>query len=324
MAVYYFNPETDYALASGRNTYNPPVRIKRMKESMMLFPATFAAHGDVVAVDEMPASGSASPHLLEMTESKGIAFVRLDDVPSIIAAHNMDFRPWGWNHSLLHSLRKLGFPQAALKSEQEIDDIRTLSHRRTSIAMAAKLQTLLPDMEIDVPKECDSPDAAVSLIEELGDAFVKLPWSSSGRGVVRTSDLNAEKLRQWIHGGINKQGSVLIEKAHKKSADFATEWHCSGGKAKFIGLSLFKASPSGRYISNVIAPQEELRKMITSYSPQFGNHLIEAQKEALDSLIAPRYSGPLGIDMLATADGCIAPCIEINLRMTMGMAHIIK
>ena len=31
------------------------------------------------------------------------------------------------------------------------------------------------------------------------------------------------------------------------------------------------------------------------------------------------YVGPVGIDMLADKDGRVNPCVEINLRHTMGM-----
>ena len=44
---------------------------------------------------------------------------------------------------------------------------------------------------------------------------------------------------------------------------------------------------------------------------------------AIDELIAPHYDGPVGIDMMFYWDenGKIAlnPCVEVNLRMTMGM-----
>jgi hypothetical protein len=44
---------------------------------------------------------------------------------------------------------------------------------------------------------------------------------------------------------------------------------------------------------------------------------------AIDDLIAPHYNGYLGIDMMLYWDenGKIAlnPCVEVNLRMTMGM-----
>ena len=38
--------------------------------------------------------------------------------------------------------------------------------------------------------------------------------------------------------------------------------------------------------------------------------------------MAPFYDGPLGIDMLVTSERNIHPCVEINLRDTMGRVAI--
>ena len=35
------------------------------------------------------------------------------------------------------------------------------------------------------------------------------------------------------------------------------------------------------------------------------------------------YHGPIGIDMLKTADGHIHPCLEINFRMNMGILALL-
>ena len=35
------------------------------------------------------------------------------------------------------------------------------------------------------------------------------------------------------------------------------------------------------------------------------------------------YRGPVGIDMLKTADGHIHPCLEINFRMNMGILALL-
>ena len=46
--------------------------------------------------------------------------------------------------------------------------------------------------------------------------------------------------------------------------------------------------------------------------------------DALTKVVAAHYSGPAGVDMLTYRDSsggvAIAPCIEVNLRMTMGFA----
>ena len=50
--------------------------------------------------------------------------------------------------------------------------------------------------------------------------------------------------------------------------------------------------------------------------------LIERQQKILNEVIAPHYEGLFGVDLLVTADGRINPCVEINLRRTMGHATL--
>ncbi len=45
-------------------------------------------------------------------------------------------------------------------------------------------------------------------------------------------------------------------------------------------------------------------------------------ERALDAVIAPHYTGPLGVDMMVARTGggerFVMPCVEVNLRYTMG------
>lgn len=325
MTVHYFNPETDYALACGMNVYNLPAKIKELKRRLMLLPAMYASPGDIISVDSVPSGGFDSVQYYPLVEEKGLSLIDFRELPDVFAKYeDVEFRPWGWNHSLLHDLLAAGVPENRIKRKEEVETIRDLSHRRTAIEFNHILANLLPDVEENLPAEIFSMEMAKEVLDNEEDVFFKLPWSSSGRGVVRTSDMSCDKLLEWVSGGIAKQGSVIVERAFPKSADFATEWWCRDGQCEFIGVSLFRASASGKYLGNVDASQSELADLIKGYAPPFGDRIIAAQKEALDRIISPYYSGPLGIDMLATDEGKIVPCIEINLRMTMGHAYIKK
>lgn len=114
----------------------------------------------------------------------------------------------------------------------------------------------------------------------------------------------------------------MAERGYNRIADFATEWELSAGKAIFAGVSLFSTTPDGRYVRNSFDSQESIFSRIATFSAEWSSRLIEAQRKALEILIAPSYSGPAGIDMLATDEGRIVPCVEINLRQTMGMAAL--
>ena len=67
---------------------------------------------------------------------------------------------------------------------------------------------------------------------------------------------------------------------------------------------------------------EELHQLLIESYPAL-DEVVDDVLKALDAIIAPHYDGPLGIDMMLYRDehGEIAlnPCVEVNLRMTMGM-----
>lgn len=56
-----------------------------------------------------------------------------------------------------------------------------------------------------------------------------------------------------------------------------------------------------------------------------GNNLasiISRQRLMLENYVAQYYEGPLGIDMMVTEEGNIHPCVEINIRNTMGRVAV--
>lgn len=325
-SIHIFNPETDYALTCGRAQYSPPAAIRRLRKDMALFPATYAHPGDVIlTLDVLDRDTLSSLQYHDIAEEKKCEIITPPEVKNFLDTNpEDDFRiePWGWNHTLRRTLISMGFREGYLKSESDIDTLRRLSHRRTSIALNTHLMTLLPELMIELPIEISDLGKALEFASCRESAFFKAPWSSSGRGLVSTDSLHGESLSKWISGCIRRQGSVLAETGKKRTVDFATEWDCHDGVADFLGLSMFQTSPQGRYIRNEKIPQAEMHRRVRQASQLWGNHIIEAQKDAIEAIVAPHYSGPVGIDMFTTDSGLIVPCVEINLRHTMGMAAL--
>ena len=127
-------------------------------------------------------------------------------------------------------------------------------------------------------------------------------------------DLKPMHVEPWIRGIIRSQGAVMVEPIYEKILDCATEWIMSGGKATFLGVSVFEASGRGKYHRNIKANQLSLWNMIGVLTQQ----VIDKQRYALQSVIGTDYDGPVGIDMLLTSTGTLHPCVELNLRRTMG------
>lgn len=324
--IHIFNPETDYALAYGKGCYSPTAGVVCMRKRLALTPARYANPEDVIVLmDDFSESELRSQDLYPLLSGRNLIIAGIEEIMSIIRTGKPeDFMilPWGWNHTLRNNLLRHDIDPCFIKSIDEIDTIRRLSHRRTVIPFQRLLAVLIPDMDIKTACEFKTSDEAMDFYKEHHDVFFKMPWSSSGRGVIDARLTSERELRRWIAGSIRHQGSVMGEMAFQRTGDFASEWWCTGGHAHFLGLSLFRIAGSGRYIGNAILPQGEIAREISRLSPAWDTQIIEAQKTALETIIAPEYSGPAGIDMLSTADGGINPCVEINMRMTMGLAAL--
>ena len=59
---------------------------------------------------------------------------------------------------------------------------------------------------------------------------------------------------------------------------------------RFIGLSVFSTSKDGRYKGNLKLSQDALNNIISEACEDWSPEIIEAQRDALSSLIAPHYS----------------------------------
>ena len=99
------------------------------------------------------------------------------------------------------------------------------------------------------------------------------------------------------------------------------------GNVRYLGLSLFHTQ-NGAYTGNIIASEEEKREVLSRYIPISLLDTVQAEIcRCLGSLYLGRYAGPFGVDMMLV-NNCqlsiiysqflLNPCIEINLRRTMG------
>ena len=163
----------------------------------------------------------------------------------------------------------------------------------------------------------------------------KSPWSSSGRGVFVTGlegqslrgkeqGARSERILCRLQGFLSSQGGFLVDRFYAdKVLDFAMEFFVNDdGSVDSLGYSVFHAADTGAYGYNYVESQEELlgRIMPSQGEEQLLEQLIAYHKEHLGKTA---YRGPVGIDMLKTADGHIHPCLEINFRMNMGILALL-
>ena len=297
--LHIYNPETEYALASASPYYTLPESVRRLRMSKARLPEMYAGHDDaILLMDGADPEPDRPSSCTLLTPDMDIEWSRY------IAS------PWGWNAQIACSLTASCPGLRGIPSAGRIDRLRKLAHRRTTINFLKAYEV----QDISLPLELDDYDTAVEFYHKHPNIFLKAPWSSSGRGVMRTDDLKPMHVEPWMRGIIRSQGSVMVEPIYDKALDCATEWTMRNGKAAFLGVSVFEASGRGKYHRNIEAGQLSLWNMIGVLTPE----VIEKQRHALQSVIGSDYDGPLGIDMLVTSAGTLHPCVELNLRHTMG------
>lgn len=291
-----FNPEHDYALADAHKHYYPPAGIITLSRRFQYLPALSSRRGDFWLHDgQIYDTSTLQPTTLS---------IALDSVE--------DIAPWGWDPAIKSLLLSMGFLTTLMPSDEDILIIRKLSHRRLSAECNEYLNTP------HIPNEHFSTEAAMHYYRKHSDCCFKAPWSSSGRGVMFCKDLAPFAIEEWIHGVIRKQGSVMSETTAKRKLDFASLWIIRESGVHFRGISVSVTDPRGRYKGNLYGSQSSIRRYILRHTNQFDDNILKGQEKFLEERVAPHFNGRLGIDMLAEADGSIRPCIEINLRNTMG------
>ena len=161
------------------------------------------------------------------------------------------------------------------------------------------------------------------------ELIVKRPYSSSGRGVQPLPLPVQEKHLEALVGSCMRSGSLSLEPYLEVIDNWAIEYTRDGsGKVRFFDLSHFDTLPSGRaYRGNTLASPmmlwEGLTRLIGEESLE---RLIEAHTRWLEErLRSSEYIGYIGVDLFLYREKgqlCLHPCVEINLRTTMGvLAH---
>lgn len=329
--IHFFNPGHETAILQGAENYTPPANVQRMTRELSCLPVWYADPEDYVFTEEI-----ASPRFFSLQPKEFRPFATLisrkeiekqgSDLPEMQAA------PWGLSphsYSLFEKLRKscnLNLTIPEWKAEYT-----RLTGRQTAAECLDKIRELLPDMDVPVsPKFCQKVrEVEKYLILQNAPFVLKTPYSSSGRGLLWLPERKlTTKDRTWIEGALKKQGCVSIECALNKYQDFALEFYSDGnGNVQYEGLSIFGAGKKGAYSGNALGDRQYLESFFIEHFGDKFQQLKDAVQEAVRQIYGTAYTGYLGVDMLVyrrrTDDKfAIHPCIEVNLRYTMGMVAL--
>ncbi len=362
MKLHIFNPEHDLALASNKANFTPPHAARGLRSDVGFLPALWADDGDAVLVDNAEhAEKSLAKVAARLGRSalewkrRHIVFVEREELGAFLADERLEaIEPWGWDATLRNSLLR-AFNDAHdcnsnrhdsadipgwLPSLDALDDIRLLSHRRTA---AETLRRITGDGIVGEAFECTDIKEVEHLAAKHHRVVLKAPWSSSGRGIRFVDDYLDAHRTGWVKNLLLAQGSVMVEPFYNKVEDFGMEFHANGdGSVSYEGLSVF-STQNGAYTGNVLATESAKEEMLCRYIPK---SLLDSVKNQIVSITAEifkgirttndnetaigkgcRYSGPFGVDMMIVATDdekgfLLHPCVEINLRRTMGHVAI--
>ena len=329
--IHYFNPGHETAVLVGSENYTPPANVQRMIRELSYLPVWYANSNDYVYVDEI-----ASPRFFSLKPKEFRPFATLvtgKELKSLETSFTeLEAAPWGLSPHSLHLFRQLknNF-NLNLSVPAWKEDYFRLTGRQTAAECLELIRRQLPDLPIPVaPKFCKKiREVEKYLILQNAPFVVKTPYSSSGRGLLWIPERKlTTKDRNWIEGAIAKQGIVSIECGLNKVQDLAMEFYSDGnGNVTYEGLSVFGTGEKGAYSGNVLGSQEYLSTPIKRWVGEDVYLQIQnAVTDALKRIYGNLYRGYLGVDMIIykTKDGAhaIHPCIEINMRYTMGLVAL--
>ena len=313
LKLYLFNPENDLALADGSFNYCPPPAAAQIAYDLASLPLWYAdGYDSVVLPDDVHK---------EYHDVISVMFT----MPAIYAPSMLrtitTLSPWGWSAQMRHRFKAMGF-DAILPCDDSIASIRELSSRKSSIKILSALKVHGIDTP-PLPRYCTLPDDVASFVNGRPRCVLKAPWSGSGKGIAWGIGRVETPVEHFYKGVIRRQGGVVCEEFLSGKVEFAMEFFTDGDAVSFAGYSLFK-SFKGSYSGNILASDSAIEQFILQYIEP--DELMKV-KEALpcvmrELLCGSGYVGYLGVDMMIyESDGILHlnPCMELNLRMNMGM-----
>lgn len=313
MTLHIFNPEHDIALAANLANFTAPHAGRQLRADLDFLPALWAQKGDKILVENTEHAAKHWRRLVSrlVPNKETSCFSHGNELflpweQTVSAKGTTRVEPWGWDIALKAQLKRKGTADSLLPSDAALEHIRQLSHRRTSARLLPLLQM---EGTVGEAYECTTEAQVEALMQRYGQVVTKAPWSSSGRGV------RFDCKMEWVSHIIQRQGSVMVEPFYRKMKDFGMEFSVSDGIIRYEGLSLFHTH-HGAYTGNIIAAECVKRQALSRY---ISLDLLDSVRDlVIANLDLSGYEGPFGIDMMIVKGGLLHPCVEINLRRTMG------
>jgi hypothetical protein len=320
MNLFFFNYSHELAMANGHVNYFPPGPVRVMERDLMPLAAWCAGDGGCVVADSSMLDACRNFY------ARMLPAVRFCDLGTLPPHFN--FQPWGWDAHAVWLLRKAGaaLPEAGYR----VAHVLRLSSREVASRVLNRLVAMLPGLPLcGASHFCRTMAEVSEAAAAYPRSIIKAPLSGSGRGLRFCEGCLVPPLSGWCANVIATQGGVVVEPFLDKLADFAAEFDAlPSGEVRFRGFSLFQTTSRCSYVSNTVASQVRLKQLLFAhYEEEIFYLMLPCLQALLEAEISGDYVGPLGVDMMpcATAGGGfpkLQPCVEINLRNTMGIMSL--
>lgn len=319
-SLYIFNPDNDLALANGVENYMAPASARQMAGELALLPAWYALPGSAI----LAPSAYNQDFLLRQQQIFPLPVTLMTEPEIQSASPGVTPIPWGWNLALRKRLLVSGVSESVLPTVGDIERLRNLSHRSQAVGLLPALQ--LNDFFCGESYYLTEENACRRFVESRETCLLKAPWSGSGKGLNWCKGVFTPHIFGWCARVSASQGGVVGEPLYNKVEDFAMEFRTDGrGGVYFVGYSLFHTGSNGAYEGNLLLADEEIESRLSRYVP-IGElwRLKTTLAQELSARIGKEYNGYLGVDMMICRFASapvyrIHPCVEINLRMNMGL-----
>ncbi len=317
MVMYIFNPENDLALANFSPYYTPPASIVKLGLDLTLLPLWYSPDGSVVI-----SQSEVDNEFIENVKCKFGLKNPIIPLGDILFHQQQDITPWGWSPFLKNKITNLGVSHELLPSSSYLNIIQEYSNRKNAITLLSELKDKYSYFYGSSFFFTQIDNLLTYLSMDNDDKALKMPLSGSGRGLIWILNGITDKQTDWARRVIKTQGGVVAEPKLNKVQDFAMEFSINNGLVTFEGYSLFETAASGAYMGNVLMSDSKIEDHLAEYvSIDILNQLRQSLLEKLSDYF-PLYNGFLGVDMMicSTDSGFrLQPCVEINMRMNMGM-----
>jgi hypothetical protein len=327
--IHFFNPGHETAVLNASKYYQPPANQVKMQADLAFLPAWYADEGDwVLIVSKLP---PAFQNELQKFAPMAQAFSLANIPDRWTELSRQSLALWGISPQSVHYFDKIN-RQYDLHWQIPAwrDTLRDLGNRFAGKHLLTYLLDQFPILDKEIlPQTFSSMQEIETYLLQCNERqLLKSPYSSSGRGLLWLPPGKlAQSERQIIHGMLKKQSAVSIEKALEKQLDFSMHFEINPERqTQCIGYSVFQTNEKGHYEKSFLASQTILKEKITKYIDENVLHQIQQSiTEYLQQQYASEYTGNIGVDMLVYRSGeydQLHPCIEINMRKSMGYLAI--